>query len=251
MDDRGRPSLQRGDRQVASVLNDGLTSRRSRRAARRQHAESRKRKAPPAAERQVVSPTRQSMGCVYRAASMTAVILAVICAAGLSQSGVAAGVYAELLGESYHAVPASRMVVKDTAAAMPRLRGSSSEWLKKFEGVPLQLRQRASQPSPTQPRRLDASMFPPQTRLVPAAAIESIFTNSGVEENWSAFRTQFKAQGWVAFSDVLVASDQLNALVYYESRCGGLCGEGGYVWLRRDAPGSRWRISKKIVSWMS
>jgi hypothetical protein len=191
------------------------------------------------------------MDCFYGGAAMTVVILAVIGAAGLSQSGVAAGVYAELLGQSYHAVPASRMVVKDTSAAMPTLRGSSSEWLKQFDEIPLELRQLVRQPSPTQARRLDASMFPPRTRLVPASAIEAIFTNSGVEENWSVFRTQVKAHGWLAFSDVLVASDQLNALVYYEARCGGLCGEGGYVWLRRDAAGSPWRISKKIVSWMS
>jgi hypothetical protein len=191
------------------------------------------------------------MDCFYRGASMTVVIVAAMCAAELSQSGVAAAVYAELLGQSYHGVPATRMVVKDTAAAMPTLRGSSSDWLKEFDGTPLELGQLASQPSPTQARRLDASMFPPRTRLVPAYAIETIFTSSGVEENWSAFRTKIKAQGWLAFSDVLVTTDQLNALVYYEARCGGLCGEGGYVWLRRDAAGSPWQISKKIVSWMS
>lgn len=182
---------------------------------------------------------------------MTVLIAAVICAAGLSEPGVEAGVYAALLSHNYHGVPASLMVVKDTAVAMPTLRGSSSEWLKEFDEIPVELRQLASQPSPTQPHRLDVSVFPPQTRLVRASAIERIFTNSGIEENWSAFRTQVKAQGWLAFSDVLVAGDQLNALVYYEARCGGLCGEGGYAWLRRDTVGSPWRITKKIVSWMS
>jgi hypothetical protein len=182
---------------------------------------------------------------------MSVLIAAVIGAAGLLQTGVEAGVYAALLSQSYHGVPASRMVVKDTAVAMPSLRGSSSEWLKEFDEIPIELRQLASRPSPTQPHRLDASVFPTQTRLVRASAIETIFTGSGVEENWSAFRTQVKAQGWLAFSDVLVAGGQLNALVYYEARCGGLCGEGGYVWLRRDTVGSPRRITKKIVSWMS
>ena len=182
---------------------------------------------------------------------MTVLIAAVICAAGFSQTGVEAGVYAVLLNESYHGVPASRLVVNDTAVAMPTLRGSSSEWLKEFDEVPIELRRLASRPSPTQPHRLDASVFPTETRLVPASAIETIFTGRGVEENWSAFRAQVKAQGWLAFSDGLLAGDQLNVLVYYEARCGGLCGEGGYVWLRRDTVGSPWRITKKIVSWMS
>jgi hypothetical protein len=182
---------------------------------------------------------------------MTVLIAAVISAAGFSQTADEAWVYTALLSENYHGVSASRMVVKDTAVAMPTLRGSSSEWLKEFDEVPFELGRLASRPSPTQPHRLDASLFPTRTRLVPASVIETIFTGPGVEENWSAFRTQVKAQGWLAFSDSLLAADQLNALVYYEARCGGLCGEGGYVWLRRDTVGSAWRISKKIVSWMS
>jgi hypothetical protein len=131
------------------------------------------------------------------------------------------------------------------------LRGSSSEWLKEFDEIPVELRQLASRPSPTQPHRLDASVLPTHTRLVRASAIEIIFTGPGVEESWSAFRTRVKAQGWLAFSGVLVSGDQLNALVYYEARCGGLCGEGGHMWLRRDAVGSPWRLTKNIVSWMS
>lgn len=182
---------------------------------------------------------------------MTLVIAAVICAAAFSQSVREVGVYAPLLSESYHGVPASQMIVKDTAVAMPTLRGSSSEWLKQFGEVPFELRRLASRASPTQPHRLDASLFPIGTRLVPAPAIEAIFTGPGVEENWSAFRIQVKARGWLAFSDRLLAGDELNALVYYEAWCGGLCGEGGYVWLRRDTVGSPWRIAKKIVRWMS
>jgi hypothetical protein len=158
--------------------------------------------------------------------------------------------YAPLLAERYHATSASQMVVKDKAVPMRPLQGSSSEWLRQFDDVPSELRRAASEPPRTKPHRLDASLFPAGTRLVSAESVETIFTGSGIE-NWSAFRSQFRSQGWLAFSDGLLAGDQLNALVYYESGCGGLCGEGGYVWLRRDTVGSPWRIAKKIVSWMS
>lgn len=182
---------------------------------------------------------------------MTLYITAAICTVGIWQVENAAGLYAPLLVERYHAVPASQMVVKDKAVPMPPLRGSSSEWLRQFNEVPSELRRAASEPPPTKPHRLDASLFPAGTRLVSAESVETKFTGSGTEENWSAFRSQFSSHGWLAFSDGLLAEDQLNALVYYEARCGGLCGEGGYVWLRRDSVGSPWRIAKKIVSWMS
>jgi hypothetical protein len=182
---------------------------------------------------------------------MTLHIATAICAVGVSQVDAAAGLYAALLRERYHGTPASQMVVKDTAVAMPTLRGSSSEWLRQFDDIPSELRRAASEPSPTKSYRLDASQLPSGTRLVSAESVATTFTGSGVDENWSAFRSQFSAKGWLAFSGGLLAEDQLNALVYYEARCGGLCGEGGYVWLRRETVSSSWRIAKKIVSWMS
>jgi hypothetical protein len=179
---------------------------------------------------------------------MTRYMTAAICAIGLSQAEVATGVYSPLLRERYHGVPASQMVVTDTTVAMPSLRGSSSEWLKQFDDVPSDLRRAASEPFPTGSHRLNSSLFPPETRLVSAKAIEAIFGGSGIEGNWSAFRRQFKSDGWLALSGGLVANDQLNALVYYEAHCEGLCGEGGYMWLRRDTLSSPWRIAKRIVA---
>ena len=164
----------------------------------------------------------------------------------------AAGLYAPLLRESYHGTPASQMVVTDTAVAMPTLQVSSTtEWARQLEEVPSELQRAARQPSPTASHRLDASLFPTGTRLVSAAAVEASFGGSGIDDKWSTFRSEFSAQGWLSFSDCLLADDQLNALVYFEAHCGGLCGEGGYVWLRRDTASSPWRIAKMMVSWMA
>ncbi len=182
---------------------------------------------------------------------MTLFIAAAICAAGISQVEGATGLYAALLRERYHGTPASQMVVKDTTIPMRALRASSSEWLRQFDEVPLELRRAASRPSPTKPQRLDRSLLPAGTRLVPAQDVETIFTGPDPEANWLTFRTQFKSRGWLAFSDGLLSGDRLNALVYYEAGCSGLCGEGGYVWLHRDTVSAPWRIAKKIVSWMS
>jgi hypothetical protein len=175
---------------------------------------------------------------------MTLYIAAAICAAGFSQGDGAAGLYAPLLRKNYHGRPASQMVVKDTAVAMPTVRGSSRDWLKGFDEVPSELQRAASQPSPTASHRLDASLFPTGTRLVSAAAVKATLKGSGLDGGWPAFRRHFSALGWLAFSDGLLADDQLNALVYYETHCGGLCGEGGYVWLRRDTGSAPWRIAE-------
>ena len=41
--------------------------------------------------------------------------------------------------------------------------------------------------------------------------------------------------------------DARDALLYYEGRCEGLCGEGVYAWLRRDAPEKKWSIKRRIT----
>jgi hypothetical protein len=180
---------------------------------------------------------------------MTILIAAAICAAGVSQ--VESGLYAPLLRERYHGTPASQMVVKDSAVAMPSLRGSAIEWRREFDDTPSELRRAASEPSPTITRRLERSDLPAGTRLVRAHDVDALFASPDLEANWIAFRTEYNARGWLTFSDGLLAADRLSVLVYYEARCGGTCGEGGYVWLRRETVGSPWRTAKRIVAWMS
>ena len=51
--------------------------------------------------------------------------------------------------------------------------------------------------------------------------------------------------------DLLVTADGLDALVYTEARCGDLCGQGSYNWLRRTGSAGPWSIMKTIVSWVS
>jgi hypothetical protein len=105
-------------------------------------------------------------------------IACAIAAAAFSQAEIAA-VYQPLLRERYHGTSASQMVVKDTSLPMPTLRGSLTDWLKQFDEVPPALTRAASQLSPKESRRLEASLFPTGTRLVSATAIEAAFRGSG------------------------------------------------------------------------
>jgi hypothetical protein len=168
------------------------------------------------------------------------------------QVGSEAAVYAALFkGEYPSAKPLSQLVVQDAAIPMPALAGSAAEWLKQFEVVPMALREAAGQPNPTKSRAFDVGLFPAGTRLVSEKAIRANFAADGIVEGWVSFRRQFGTDGWVALSEVFFTATGTDALVYYEARCGGLCGEGGYVWLHREPGESWWSIRKKIVSWVS
>jgi hypothetical protein len=166
------------------------------------------------------------------------------------QVKIEAEVYRLLFEGRYHGTSPSRMAVSDVAVSMPTLSRASTEWLKEFDDVPVALRQAASQASPTSAHPFDVAQFPADAKVVSEPAIRRIFAG-GVEEGWATFRREYGSEGWLTFSDVLFTIDGLDALVYYEARCGGLCGEGGYAWLHRDAASSSWSIRKKIIRWLS
>ena len=130
-----------------------------------------------------------------------------------------------------------------SAAAVP-------EYLKKFDPVPAELRDALRAPTVSRPAPVDRSLFPAGTQFISQAALTAAF-NESLGGGWRSFRRQYNSGGWVSFSDVLVTADGLDALVYTEARCGDLCGQGSYNWLRRTGSAAPWSIMKTIVSWVS
>ena len=171
-------------------------------------------------------------------------------AAVLSQASTEAALYAPLFGASFHAKPAVSFVVQDTSVAMATLGGSSPDWLKQFDDVPMALRRAASRPEPTRVGRLNPKSLPTGVRMAPAQATRTVMAHR-TSEAWEVFKRQYNADGWLAFSYPVLTPAGLDALVYYEAECGGLCGETGYAWLHRDSAQSGWTLKKKIVRRMS
>jgi hypothetical protein len=134
---------------------------------------------------------------------------------------------------------------------MPTLKDASAEWLKRFQGVPADLLSRASKPRATKEHPLNPGDLPPGTILVPRSVVDGIFKGTRQQENWAEYRRQFAEGGWIVFSDVMFTEDGHDALVYYAVHCGGLCAEGGYMWLHRDSAQMQWRVAKRIVRWVS
>jgi hypothetical protein len=179
--------------------------------------------------------------------------LLVPCLLGCGVAGVQvtedAAVYAALLEEQYPGGVPPVVIVTDAAIVMPALTGSSPGWQQDADAIPVELRRAAERQSGAL-TRFDATMFPRQVQLVPYGSVRALF-DQGTEEGWSAFRQAFHVGHWLAFSSVLTTGDGRDALVYYEQRCGGLCGDGAFVWLQRKARRTPWVIRSRIITWVS
>lgn len=186
-----------------------------------------------------------------------------VCLALLIQSVTSAtaaeapAIYAKVLKQTFHGMPGSDFVVTDAAIAMPRLhwppvqqQRTNPNWFNQFKGIPAGLMTLLTSPTPTRAHPFTAPDLPTGVRVVGAAQVRRLFA-PGNKDPWVTFSREVRADGWIALSDVLFASNQLDAVVYYEARCPGLCGEGGYVWFHRDSVSKGWSIKRKIVSWMS
>jgi hypothetical protein len=191
---------------------------------------------------------------MFMSARLAFVVLAcvVLAVPAAGQVSAKAGVYAVLVsGASHHGLPGSRMLVRDEQIPMRAISASAvPEWLKEFDQLPAELREALRRLTIVKPAPVDRALFPAGTRFISQAAIAAAFTQQ-LRDDWRAFKSQYKSDGWVSFSDVLMTADGLDALVYTEAHCGDLCGQGSYIWLHRRGPAEPWSIMKTIVSWIS
>jgi hypothetical protein len=85
-------------------------------------------------------------------------------------------------------------------------------------------------------------------RLVSAEEIKGYFDERG--RGWEAFYKKYpKSSGLIVFSRVGFNAQHNEAFVYVGHSCGGLCGSGGYVSLKKLGAG--WVIQKSEGVWVS
>jgi hypothetical protein len=184
---------------------------------------------------------------------VTVALIAFTCTVA-AQTSARADVYAALLkGNDKTSEPLADLLVKNVTIPMKTINRaeSVSPWLRQWDVVPPALRRVVEESAPATAAPLAPALFPSGTRFATEVEIQSAFTQDPTGNGWSAFRRRFNAAGWLSVSDVIFSPDQSDALVYYEMRCGDLCGVGAYVWLNRGSRGSGWVIQKRIVSWVS
>jgi hypothetical protein len=103
----------------------------------------------------------------------------------------------------------------------------------------------------SQTRQATASLpFPRPIYVVTKPTEREIFSH-GLRGGWIEFHRRYPNQhGLLRVSPVALSADTVDALVYYEYRCGGLCGSGGIAWITRRGT-SHWHVRKITHVWSS
>jgi len=90
--------------------------------------------------------------------------------------------------------------------------------------------------------------FPRPIYLLSNATLREMFSR-GIATGWNEFHRRYPRQpGYLTVSPVALSADTLDALAYYEFRCGGLCGQVQFVWITRRGT-KRWHV-RKIVGFL-
>lgn len=85
-------------------------------------------------------------------------------------------------------------------------------------------------------------------RLISPEEMERMFSEHGT--GWSDFYERYpESNGLIYFSRVGFNLQRDQAFVYLADSCGGLCGQGSYVLLKKEATG--WKIQQKKGLWVS
>ena len=158
-------------------------------------------------------------------------------------------VYAALIASIHTRQIPDTLLVGDSTLQFRAPQGGVPRWRTQFDAVPAELTHGLETLSRS--RRASAQLsLPRPVRIVSADALREIFSPR-MRGGWQEFHRRYPNQrGYLRFSPVAFSADTLDALVYYESHCGGLCGRGEAVWLTRRAS-AHWRVRKVVGCWVS
>ena len=160
-----------------------------------------------------------------------------------------ADVYAALIASIYPRTVPDTLLLGDSTLQFRVPESGDPRWRTQFDSIPAELPHGLETLSRS--RRASVRLaLPRPVRTVSAAALREIFS-LGVGAGWEEFHRRYPNQrSYLRFSPVAFSADSLDALVYYESHCGGRCGRGEAVWLTRRES-ARWRVRKNVGFWVS
>jgi hypothetical protein len=130
-----------------------------------------------------------------------------------------------------------------------RSSGASEDVLRDFAEV---TRESAATPLPL-PTRRKSRVFTEDEHARVRAKSQMVWEGKTVidmERFSSVMREEHpRTAFFVSFTRAGFNADRTEALVYVTIRCGGLCGSGNYVHVRRS--GSRWLVQRIVQTWVS
>lgn len=159
------------------------------------------------------------------------------------------GVYAALVDAIHERRAPDTLLLGDSTLAFRVSRDAVPSWRAEFDSIPATLATLLETVSAAK-RSSAALPMPRPVRIVTSAELSEIFESRG-RGGWQEFYRRYPRQrSYLRFTPVAFSADTLDALVYYEYYCGGLCGWGSAVWLRRQSNG-RWQVQKTVGFWIS
>lgn len=158
-------------------------------------------------------------------------------------------VYGAVLRNMDDQVRTRHLVAETTSGEMRHGPGAGDrmrESLEHFTAVPAALRLEYLARNRT-PANLETGRF---TATAVEILPDSVFQRARVENLRSHFYPEpYPARGSVRFSRAAFTRDRARALVYVDYHCGGRCGTGELILLRRT--GGRWAIEERQRVWVS
>ena len=145
-----------------------------------------------------------------------------------------------------------RKVVLESTTSVGDLRSSASGITEPFRAknvdIPKQLVTRFLAANQSSVELVEAVKQDARVTLVTSAAARAMFRSSDLEDDWAAFYRKYEgAAGLFKASRPGFYRDF--ALLYVEFSCGGLCGEGHLLLLRRAH--EAWIVQADVVTWIS
>lgn len=158
-------------------------------------------------------------------------------------------VYAALIDSVYTRPVRDTLLLGDSTIGFRAPSGGILTWRTQFDSIPRALPLALDEVSRVTRASATLPLSRP-VRIITDAERREIFAR-GIEVGWVEFYRRYPRQRrYLRFSPVAFSSDSLDAMVYYEYYCGGLCGGGNAVWLtRRDD--HTWRVRKVVGLWVS
>jgi hypothetical protein len=145
----------------------------------------------------------------------------------------------------------SQVVVVDTTGidniTLPQLQAPDPQRFSKFDSSLLSaLAQSAAQPLHLESQFTGAG----KVLLVSQADLDAIFKTQDYQAGWDAFGKAYAgAHSYYTFSRVVFNTAGDQALMYFSTHCGGLCGGGNLVLLAKE--NGAWVVKTMQMTWIS
>lgn len=187
-----------------------------------------------------------------RALAIASVAFSLACRSAVRETALVVDPTADVIAaliDSLHPPRPELLVVRDSTLTfeLPSAR-TTAQYRRALAAFPPELVDDLARVSARR-QSVQAATLPGPAHILTSAEQRELFAG-GVGHGWTLFGRRFpSARGFYAFSPVVYSGDKKAALVFYHRSCGGRCGVGQLVLLRRRD--GDWRVERALLRYIS